>query len=344
MSDIMSRGFRTGTAAAKEAAKSKSFNRIDFFKLSDGETTYVRFLNDAWELITVDMHNMVPTKPKPEDWEGDNWPKVTSVVCRNTKMGDGLPLFGDCYVESSGMRNPRDESKPFPTASRTWAVGVIREPVFGDGSEKMGGEAQKGKRVGFRDSTKEVDEIKDGKPTGKKIKVKEFVLFTMGWQNFFGAVEGAAQAYGTILDRDFQIIRDGEGLKTDYKVVGLDPTRGFDLRDPAVAAKYGITIDLNTLDADGNPKKTYPEDIDISKLVMDKADADYFARFIDPTKSSTNGKPAVVKPVTDASVDQLAAMAARISNIPVRPPVVEPFPPDEAYESAYPAEAINFEE
>jgi hypothetical protein len=313
MTDMATRSFVRGAAAAKAAVKqAPSTDRPGYFKLADGETAFVRFLIDFDEWPTADRHNFIPTKPKPADWEG-NWPESVSPVCRNSKMGDGLPLYGDCYVEASGMK--KKNGKPHRPQARTWAIGVLREEVLGDGTEQMGGPSKFGKRLGFRDKTKEVDELKknaagDYEPSGKKIKVKDIVIFTMGWQNFFNALEGAANIFGTVLDRDFAITRSGAELDTTYQITGLDATPGHDLRDPETAAKYGITIA-----PDGT--RQYPDNIDCQKLIAAQASDEFYARYVDPTKTIDGASAPPEKQSNDATAEKLAEMVSRIKGYPI---------------------------
>jgi hypothetical protein len=88
--------FARGEAGINEAIarqKSGGSDRIDYFKLADEESCRVRFLNDldshenekgerVGGVITVEMHGMVPTKPQPKGYKGDNWPKRMGAVCR----------------------------------------------------------------------------------------------------------------------------------------------------------------------------------------------------------------------------------------------------------------------
>ena len=131
--------FAQGTDKMQNASKGASFQRTNFFKLEDGEEEIVRFLTDAnpspqaphlvaW--ITVQQHNSVPTRPKP-DWvkEGANWPVAWGTVCRNTKA-EGVkgspPLWSlldddheGCYV----CDNVRTKDGKVPRSSgRGWAV------------------------------------------------------------------------------------------------------------------------------------------------------------------------------------------------------------------------------
>jgi hypothetical protein len=331
MTDVTQRSFKRGATEAKEAAKSTGgfVRRIGFFPtMNDNDIVYGRFLTDASEWMTADYHNFYPTKPAPANYKGTNWPQTMGPVCRRTKMGDGLPLFDDCYCcDHPVMSKWGKMSKP---QARTSAIMVLREPVMGDGSDKRGGPTMTGKRVGFKDKTKEITYKKDGNDVTEK--VKDIVIVTKAWSNFYSALEGAAQVYGTILDRDFAITVSNAGTKdVDFKSIGLEATPQHDLRDPEVAKKYGITI-TSEIDEDGNPIKVWPPEMDLALIVFAQADIDFYARFIDPALTpKDNGDSEEHLPVStqtnDVETKKLADMAARILAIPTPQAPADPKPP-----------------
>lgn len=295
MTDVVqTRSFRTGAEAAKVVQTGSSFMRLPYFSLKDGERKFVQFITDCDEWHTVDTHAMVPTKAQPAGWTS-KWPATVQPVCRLTKMEDGLPLFPDCYV-CSDIPDPRDSSKPFKRATRTWSLGVIVEEVFGDGSDKLGGPSRLGKRFGFRMKT-----VESTTPEGEKVNVPDIQVFTFAWGNFYAAIDGAASINdGTITNLIFAIQRSGTGTDTKYvpSSVGVQ-TRNFN--EEKYLKMCGIEL------KDG--KKIYPPHMDIPKMIMDRASDDYFARFIDPTKT-VEVKPE--KKSNDVEPADLEAMRARI--------------------------------
>ena len=330
--------FRTGV---EEAAKSQgaSFQRVEYFSLEDGESAVVRFLTDYDEWATCDVHTMVPVqKQKPENRQ--SWPKTVGAVCRKTKLPDGSTLYPDCYI-CDHIRTPQGGA--IKRSSRTYTICVIREQVVGDGSDALGGEAMKGKLLGYRDKMKEVA-VTDatGKATGEIEQVRDIRIVGQAWKNFFGHLEAMAGVHKTLLDRDYFIKRKGDDKDTDYQIVHLDPqmmrtddggTKVYDLRDPEIAARYGITIgpdqwipDPKNAPGLAKPVRHYPEDLDVDVYIERQASDEYYGMYFDPTKpqvsrSSSGDSPAqaqtaqvVTKPNTEASADQMAALRARVTD------------------------------
>lgn len=338
--------FRTGM---EEAAKSQnaSFQRVEYFKLDDGESVVVRFLRDYDECANVDVHTMVPVqKAKPEGRQ--NWPKTVGAVCRRTELGNGNYLFPDCYI----CDHIRTQSGSVPKKSqRTYGLVVIREQVIGDGTEALGGPAMQGKLLGYRDKMKDV-QVTDatGKATGATESVRDIRIVGQAYKNFWSHLEGMAGVHGTLLDRDYYIKRKGDDTSTEYQVVHLDQqhmkkadgsTVIFDLRDPEFAQRYGITIGPDTWTPNPkNPQFTklvrhYPEDLDIDKHIMRQMDDHYYGMYFDPrlpqetrggSATSGDGQAAPVqpKPNTEASADQMEALRNRVTGYAQQQPAASP--------------------
>jgi hypothetical protein len=278
--------FRKGVDEAAKASKG-NFARTEFFKLEDKGSALVRFITDADEWITVDQHQMIPTKDKPSDYEG-NWPEKMGSVCRKDEAFD----YGECYICDFLV----DGKKIKRPSGRTWALACIREEVREDG-----------KIAGYRDKTREVvKKIGDKEET---VTEKDIVVVNMAWKNFFSIMKGFAEYYGTVLDRDYHIKRTGDDQSTTYQIVPLDPLimddKGtkFDLRDPQFASRYET-------------------DLDLEKVIAERADDEFYARFFDPRVTATKeGKvektgasPEAPKPDNDMDQEKLAAMAERVKN------------------------------
>lgn len=343
MSDIdalLSRGFRTGIESAKEASsRGPSSRMVDFLRLDDGQLLFCRFLTDAHEIMDAMVHSMYPTKPKPEGYEG-NWPKSISAVCRNTKMGDGSPMFPDgCYCCS----HPKiDDGKPRAATARTYGLLVVREEVVSDGSEKFVRPGSnppqiipKGQRAGFRDKKREYQafDFNTNQAVGGVEMIPEVLLAEMGWKNFWSDIEGIAQLFGTVCNQEMTIRRSGSGMNdTEYHIVGLGNSP-HDMRDPAVLAKYGIEV--TGYDDMGRPIKKFPDYYSIPHLLYNRASDDYYARWIDPTKTVTKTTAGVEQVVTKAPAEEvsaasLEAMRARLvsSQAPVQEPLAAAPVPD----------------
>jgi hypothetical protein len=232
--------FRTGAEDAQKSSKRASFARAVYFQMKDGETKIIRLLTEHDSWINVNEHNFVPTKPAYEGYKGDKWPSHSSAICRNTKMQNEQPMFGDCFIcEFVGGR-------PGRAAARTFGLAVEREEVREDG-----------KLLGFRDKTREVKRKVEGKEETKTEKA--IVIVDQAWSNFWNILDGFAKEYGTILDRDYKVTRNGDDKDTTYQIVPMeripwnDPDTGkqteaydgyFDVRNPKVAARYEDAPDL----------------------------------------------------------------------------------------------------
>lgn len=295
--------FRSGAEAAKEASKSPQFARTSYLSMKDQEEQIVRFLTDSDDWLTVDQHNFVPTRSKPDDWPKEsNWPNSMSATCRKTKLEDGSTLFDDCYI-CDHMEKP--DGKPYRASGRTWALAVLREEVTDDDGEVLG----------FRDQTEEVTKTVDGKE--KNVTQPKVVIVNQGYRNFFSILQGFAGRYGTILDRDYFIKREGDSTDTTYQIVPLDPLDAdhpetgeevrFDLREPAFMAKY----------TDAMP--------DLEEVLMEKASEEFYALFFDKTKpqparrdsessdSDSDEPEAKPKPTADVDSDEkVKALAERV--------------------------------
>jgi hypothetical protein len=308
--------FREGSEAAAEASKGAAFDKFEFFSIEDGETAVLRFLHEyttfkgddgkplyphlahpsfpdstAW--IVVNQHGFVPVKGAPQGWD-KGWPRAMSATCRRDEAFGGA--FPDCFICDS-MR--RGDGKPYTASGRTWSLAVLREEV-----------RENGQIVGYKDKVKEVAEVDDkGKPTGNNVLKKDIVVVNLGWKNFFSALEGFGKVYGTILDRDYVVIRKGGGTETDYQIVALDPINAadgtrFDMRNPEHHARYA-------------------NDADIPMMIAERASDEFYAKFFDtrvqwtpPSKEGESSSSAPVdqqaKPSGDASPDKMQAIADRV--------------------------------
>jgi hypothetical protein len=332
---LLARGFRQGTEAAKEASsRGPSSRMVDFLRMEDGQLLFCRFLTDHYEITEAMVHTMYPTKPKPEGYEG-NWPKTISAVCRNTKLGDGQPMFPDgCYA----CQHPKmDDGKPRAAVARTYGLLVVREEVLSDGTEKYVRPGSnppqiipQGQRAGWRDKKREYQayDFNTNQPVGGVEMVPDVLLAEMGWKNFWSDIEGIAQLFQTICNQEMTIRRTGSGMNdTEYHIVGLG-TSSYDMRDPKVLAKYGIEV--VGYDDMGRPIKKYPPHYSIPHLLYARASDEYYARWIDPTKSVAMGAgaPAVVTkaPAEEVSQASLQAMRERLVSSQALAPAPEPVP------------------
>ena len=296
--------FRRGTEEAKEASKGAAFAKTHYFGLdsnpsSPNNQAILRFLTDYTDLIVVDQHSNVPTKPQPSNYEGTSWPSHMGAVCRKDPALSGM--FPDCYI----CDNLVDGKSVKRASARSWAYAVLREEVIEDGQV-----------VGLKDTLREVADVDaDGKATGETHMEKAIVVVNMAYRNFFSVLEGFGKHYGTILDRDYLIRRNGDGTSTTYSVIPMDPiltsdNKVFDLRLPEFADRYQPSESLD-------------------KVVLDRASDDFYARFFDRrvaapddkgksskvSKASSGNAEPPARPSAEADgADRLAALADRVKH------------------------------
>lgn len=295
--DLTEIEFRTGVEEAEKASKSGGYGpKTHYFSMEDKEQGYLRFITDHHEWPVIDQYSYVPTKPAPPDWEG-KWPTRMGAVSRSDKAIKHL--FEDDFI-AEHMRKP--DGKRYTASARTWAIACWREQVIGDGTEDLGGPEMKGKFVGWRDKLREVTKEVDGEKV--TTMEKAIVIVNMGYKNFFSKLEGFARAYGTVLDRDYMVIRKGDDKDTDYQIAPMDPVPGYDLRDPEVAARYAHEIDLK-------------------KVILSLASDEFYGKFFDtrvqwtPKKKDDGegggaSEAEQAKPDTEATPDRMKAMADRM--------------------------------
>lgn len=284
--------FRRGAEAAAEASKRTAFARTQFFGIKDGESAILRFLTPADEWIIMNQHHMVPTKPKPDDYKGDNWPEKRGAICRNDVAFAAMYPDG-CYICEYLV--PAEKTRP--ASARIWALAVLREEVI-----------ENGVRKGIKDMTREVvipaREAADGKPALPEETVieKAVVAVNLGYRNFFSFLEGFAGRYGTVTDRDYHITRKGSDQSTVYAIVPEDPA---------------LDDDGNRIDPITHPDR-WPHEIDLGEVITAMSSDEYYARWFDPRVTvSEKGEvedtgTEVPKPSQDITEDKLAELKSRV--------------------------------
>jgi hypothetical protein len=342
-----------GGQAAEQMQQENSFSgskfeKVNWFKLGDRESMFVRFLDDHSEWLTVLQHPFAPTRPVPEEWTPEQkkgWPTSFSPVCRKTKQF--VQFFPDgCWI-CDGMHqirpNDRAKDSKYHPQVRLWARGVQREEVrvteenqaqYPDQvtagnqhiypGEEIGATVLRplGTVLGYRDIEDEVDELdSDNKPTGKKIVKKRIIVFNMAWKNFFGPLQGYADVYTTVLDRDYRLTRKGKDKDTDYDIVPLNPAPRAD----GSILHMGKSRELvNGQPTDRLLREVYFEDgPDLIQLIEDRVDDDLYDRFFDDRKpvperrnSSDEGSSTPSTPAAQPS----SPPATAASSTPAAPP------------------------
>lgn len=327
MTDTPVLNLRRGAEAAEKAsAKISTFARTHYLSMKDQERVVLRLLTEAYDWASVDQYGFLPTKAKPADWTGDNWPARMGAVSRKDPALKGM--FTTDYIADE-MRDGK--GKPFKANPKTWALGCLREEVIGDGTPEKGGPEYLGKIAGYRDKTREVTRKKADSDETETTTEKAIVIVNQAYSNFFTSLDGMFRAYGTILDRDYIVVRKGDDKNTDYQIAPLDPI-GYDIRNPETAARYGLVVEERQVhDSEGNPVvgpnnepimylspqpgPDFPA-VTIESAILSQCSDEYYEKFFDPrvTSSSSNGGGAPVdqqgKPDSDMDA-RLAEVAAR---------------------------------
>lgn len=218
----VSAGAKAAEEMENEARAARSTGRryrVPQLVIKDGFDGIERILTprDVWQ--TVETHQFMPTKDKPEAWGGDNWPKLMWGICRRARIfrlrdGAGNPIdefeegYGDCYLceAYAGVKDEKfsfDKGVPTP---QTYAVAVNRSPQLSNGAT-----------IGFQDK---MTEFKDA--AGTTHQIPEFVMIAQGYRNFWGGVESSLYVAGAdVRERDYRVQRKGK----DWTVssVNTDP-------------------------------------------------------------------------------------------------------------------------
>jgi hypothetical protein len=274
--------FRRGAQVAEDEANRRKAEReaaqgprIEYFKLSDGGSIVLRFLDDFKDWYVTAQHSFVPTKGAPDgltEEQRKKWPSTMGAICRKDPSFE----YDGCFICDS-MEKP--DGKKYWASNKLWARALVRESFIGTqdmADEGLIPQKKVGRIAGYLDVEEEV-ELTDaeGKATGEKVTRKKFVLINQGMKNFFGSLQGFGQIYESVLDRDYSVTRKGKELDTDYNIVSLEPDPNFDLTDPALWAEYeqhakdaGIGID------------------ELEKLLSERASDEFYAKFFDTTKTA----------------------------------------------------------
>lgn len=291
-----------GVDVGKESAKNSggAARRMEYFRLKDGESMLVRLLTpmarttpgqpkNKHEIAWTDMrvHQFATPKPKP-DYLGkdDKWPKGISAVCRKDRVF-AKKYNNECLVCDQGDR-------PAPLM---FAIAVQREAVkdpksgritgFRDVMREVMAEDDDGNYIPETDANGNPKTREDGKPIYKRETSPAYVLMQMRYNNFYRMWEAQANHY-SLLSRDYEIRRDGEGSDTVYLfqpmdkiVLGADNEFGL----PA-GTDYDMELPVGT-DDDGREitlrEVLYPDMPDIRKIITRQVTDDYFGRWFDPS-------------------------------------------------------------
>lgn len=306
--------FNRGGQAAEQAAKDaqKSFSRISYFKLDEGDSITVRLLDDSLDWIWTKQHSFISTKDAPKGHKG-KWPTTMGATCRR----DECIGAEDCYICDNVLKPNGKRENP---SLRLWARAVVRKEVKGTQAmveEGLIPSNKVGRVVGHMDEEEDVEETdREGNATGKTVRQKRMILINMGMKNFFSGLQAYYDVNGTVLDRDFRITRKGQGLESEYRSIACDPYPDHDLstdeelraKYEAFAAKQGLSVD------------------DVEKSILEKGSEEFYAKFFDPdakvpardsdssASEDESDEDEVEQDSSRPSEDKLSAIRDRIRN------------------------------
>ena len=291
----------TETDDALAASRGGNFRRTNYLpKIGKDKSIFVRYIMDSQEWYYMMAHPSVPTKAKPGNWpEGRSYPKSMPGVCRHDKAFKTANTYADCYVCDSGMLN--DYGKPCNPVLRVWTIACIREEVIGTDemvAKSMITADKVGKRVGFKDATREVEETDaDGKSTGKKTIEPALIVVNQAMTNFFGGLQAMFGIFGTLCDRDYVLLQKHEKKDVDYQHIHMDETPNHKPGTPSW---------------DRYTQAIKDQGIDIPAMLMDRSSDDFYATFFDPTKEAVvkKGKGKEESPTAAASAPAQQQAAA----------------------------------
>lgn len=188
---------------------SKSFNRLEEWRIKDGETHYLRLLLNG--AIPADVHQYIPTKEKPEECNWTKWPEQMWGVCPRDKAfrrvdeaGNVLDEyeegFGDCYIHGAyaGQKSKYGKDMGSPVVV-SYGLAVVRKLVYDPVTRKP---------IGLTDETFEFRA-----PSGDVVTLPKIVIVAQKYGQFWGAVNATKflPPY-LITDKDFKVSRKENDL------------------------------------------------------------------------------------------------------------------------------------
>lgn len=210
--------------------------RFNYFGLEDGESIILRFITDVDEIVTCDFYEYVKTKTKDKDGnlvEGSN-----SFIVAPDYYADDDTFQGEDWVAKYGGKvkeyGATELTDPKPK-ERTVAIAVEREAVPVENA--------KGGRPKFKYQDKIVEiEYKDKDGNEKKALGRNFILIRKDAKTFWGNIVGYPSEFGTLVDRDYKITRNGKQLATNYATIPVgegDEWEDIEEFRKTLQARYG---------------------------------------------------------------------------------------------------------
>jgi len=184
---------KKGMAAVRESIERsqkssgpRTYETTNWFYWSAGESKALRFLTDSADIYVVPVHENVPSH------DG----KKKTFVCREA-------FDAKCELCAREVGAPGRYRRDVG-----YGIAILREEVREDG-----------KITGYRDVTSEYTETVDGKVVTKK---KPYVgIVSQGMRNFWNQIAVISEKYGSLRDREIEIMRQGAGTDTTYMAFAL---------------------------------------------------------------------------------------------------------------------------
>jgi hypothetical protein len=197
---------------APKQSNNSSGNRVagwvNFFRLADGDSAYVHFIDDIDQIADVSIHRMVKVaQPNPNGGAPkESW---TDFVSREKIFDKETNTWVDSFDDGDGTDWPaimRDEIQHEPQ-KRITKVLVILEPVFKKGVKTTRlGDVEKLMLTGRYWTNKE----------GEDIFFPAYQLAFQSEFNFWNALKVHADEVGPINENPFKVIRQGGKTDTTY--------------------------------------------------------------------------------------------------------------------------------
>jgi len=224
-------GFQTGLQALQQAIDDGKRNAagftggsLNYFSWKDGDKKILRFLSDVEDVITGDIHEFIVCNDGKTRGFLIN-PEHGDLVAKYASPTPGVGWKQNFKTKALEERKPRKISV---------GLAVLRNEV----------PHPSGKGVTYEDALDDVE------VNGERFRGRWFGVIQQSHGNFWSMVAGYANRNGgTLLDRDYEIIRKGTGFDTEYQIYACDPID--ELRDPAVVKQfYGYGRPWNDEDPD----------------------------------------------------------------------------------------------
>jgi hypothetical protein len=251
---------------AAQAARKAGSRRIEQQRFKDNEDVFLRFYTDLPDVLSIDTHRFIPTKPKPKAWKSDNWPKGMWFGCQNDRifrLRDPQDLaellepaqyeggYGECDIHTRFEGQVGEYNKPVARPEYlTYALVIVQKEV-----EVGGG------RKGFVDDTEEVV-IKDG-DNERKLRVPKIRYVAQKYTNFFNPLVQSAYMDDTICNKVYKIRREG----TEYHVSSLGTTEDH---KPGTDAWKAYDEAVKVLG------------ISLQGMILEHSSPEFFAKFLIP--------------------------------------------------------------